>query len=615
MRRHHGKLFSMTVLVSSLSIASFAPDLGPDDQLHAFKTIDSSMIEHHLCEDFIFALANAGNSSYISPVPMSRRGSHIEGCKRRLRVPSNTPKPLEQLLSSLIPFCERMSLVSAFVEAHQGFEYGPVSQVLTRAVGDTLTGYLSVVADLEGDLRGKGAFSLTELKFKLLGGALNESLGLVAGLVGKVWGVGGAEILDVFDDFLAEGIIKNLREVVFRAFIPEVVNWAAGATYPTVSLPRCLQSLSDPLNACAMNWRILRKIGQYNLSPPTPPAVPTIGSLTLLVENSLIASSEAVVNIFKTRYSLASNFSLVSKFFFIASGDWFAAFMDLAISELEKSMTDLVPHRVGALLDVAVRSSSVSGESVNVEFQNWALEGSVGEIGVYDTNWEREVQPVEDDNKCLSDLLGIRALTLDLPQLSVYPLSLVFNSQVLKSYKTVFRLLAYARWVDRKLGDVWLDFSKERGENRTSALLLGRMGHFSKNFIFFSSTVLQSNMSSLMIDLEKARTLQEIRQLHFEMIKRIKGDLLLTDETLFKNLSKILSTCALFSSHLRRFLQLQTRREDEKFLVLIIKFADTFEAQVKQFLKNLEKSKRDHIHVGYLLERLDFNGFFTEGQQ
>ena len=138
------------------------------------------------------------------------------------------------------------------------------------------------------------------------------------------------------------------------------------------------------------------------------------------------------------------------------------------------------------------------------------------------------------------------------------------------------------------------------------------MLHFSKSFVFFASGLVAEKFTALFDKIQQAKVFGDLRLDHDSFLNGILDDLFLTSEYagLLKGLFKVLSTCALFSAHLRRFLQLQTRRQfsDEKFIALIKKFNDTFDSQTRSFLRNLEKLGG---RFSALQDKFDFSGFYS----
>jgi gamma-tubulin complex component 2 len=282
----------------------------------------------------------------------------------------------------------------------------------------------------------------------------------------------------------------------------------------------------------------------------------------------------------------------------VGAGDWLANFLDLSISELEKSVKEILPHRLDALLDIAIRASSASSDSFKDNLRIKLVIGQQAETG--------------------ADVLGIRAMTLE-PKKIPSPMDILFSPSVIGKYQAIFRNLVYGRWVDRKLGEVWLEFQKNAtSAERGSTALLSRMFHFCKNFVFFCAAAADARFHEFLEISRNSENFEEIRDRHEKCLDGICADLLLTADSaaLLRSVSKILSTCALFASHLRRFLQLQTQKnfsKEEKFLVLIGKFSETFGSQTRAFLKNLEKLKNENADPRFsaLLARLDFNDFFS----
>ena len=604
-----------------IKVFSFAPSL---DTYHSgepsFDSLEDRAIDSALVEDVLFAFSNSGCSSFIIPQATGTRSSYLnvsqalELCKRRFRC-SAASHSITALVSSILPLCEKVALVVLFLEMHQGFEFGIVAQKLNLFIAESFASFLSSIAQLEGILRSSDGLSLTGLRFNLQAAVIQERLRTLAGLCVKLWGVQGGQLIDeiaAYKETLGspEGlaIVEEAHKRSLHAFLPLLADWQKRGidefgdlkinSDGRLFLPKILAGLEAKITETAGNLELLRsanyivKHGDINLE------ISSVKSFTLFSERIYSRSCSELLLFFRRNMEMDKVFCSFRKFFLAGAGDWLATFLDLSITELEKSVREILPHRLDALLDVAIRASSASSDGFKENLKVKLIVGSQAEAG--------------------SDILGIRALTIQ-PKKIALPLKIIFSDEVIIKYQAIFRNLVYGRWVDRKLGEVWLEFQKNASSaERGSTALLSRMFHFCKNFVFFCAAAADARFHEFLAFSRNSDSFTDIKQKHEKCLDGICADLLLTADSavLLRSVSKILSTCALFASHLRRFLQLQTQKnftKEEKFLALIGKFAETFGSQTRSFLKNLEKLKNENADPRFaaLLARLDFNDFFS----
>jgi len=436
-----------------IRVYSFAPSL--DDYHFGGTSIDSKdarVIEASLVEDFLFALANSGCSSFISPNSHTSRPTSnlslqeaLDASKRRF-VCSEAPPSFTSLISSIVPLCERVALINLFIEKHQGFEFGVVAQTLNLLIAESFANFLSSIAQLEGLLRGPG-LSLTGLRFNLQAAVLQERLRTLSGLCARVWGLSGGRLIDEISNFQetlgsAEGLalVEEAGKKCMHAFLPVLEKWQKRGTDEFSDLKNSqgefhlcknLQNLAPKIIASAENLKLLRSANHAAKPGNLFLEISSIKGFTAFSEKMYSWSSLELLNFFRKNLEMEKVFSSFRKFFLVGAGDWLATFLDLSIAELEKSVKEILPHRLDALLDVAVRASSANTDAFRENIR---------------------VKLITGNSETGSDVLGIRALTLEVKKITP-PLNIIFSPAIIEKYQAIFRNLVYGRWVDRKLGE------------------------------------------------------------------------------------------------------------------------------------------------------------------
>lgn len=167
-------------------------------------------------------------------------------------------------------------------------------------------------------------------------------------------------------------------------------------------------------------------------------------------------------------------------------------------------------------------------------------------------------------------LTGVEAFVVDFPQIP-FPLSLVLTSDALYSYKLLFRLLFFAKHVERRLVGIWRDHqamkelsfllqrkSKSFGQ---TFLLRQRMLHFSQNLIYYIMfEVIEPNWQLMEHHIfgsgkKQQQTIDDIIDTHNGFLSRTLESCLLTNSDLVRTLTKLIKTCIMFSDQMKLFME------------------------------------------------------------
>eukprot|EP00971_Amphidinium_carterae_P092432 1830047-Amphidinium_carterae.1 len=311
-------------------------------------------------------------------------------------------------------------------------------------------------------------------------------------------------------------------------------------------------------------------------------------------------ASAALLRLFMERspngLDLPGKLTSMRSFFFLSRAVWFGQFMDTAIQELEKPAAEVPLTRLEGLLDMALRTSSVSQdcsrEDISCSLHNFRIEDACnrmarshgatrGEDLDEDDASERSVRstapmtaagsrgpdvaekasPTEratSGGTMATESSGVRCFTLKYR--TSWPLSVVFSGAQLVKYQVIFRHLFYCRYVERKLVEVWVDHqsTKELGLDKNfspSYTLRQRMLHFCREYIYYATVeVLEPQSHSFLASLESAETLDVVMSNHERFLDTCLREILLTErESLYKQLSRILGTCLSFACDMPSF--------------------------------------------------------------
>ncbi len=304
-------------------------------------------------------------------------------------------------------------------------------------------------------------------------------------------------------------------------------------------------------------------------------------------------------------YQLIDSLRVMKRYFLIDQGEFFVHFLDMAEAELLKEMKEVSRGRVQNWLSMSIlpsggtaRASKLSAESFAMDRYmasslqaSFATESLVDRLDdLYATGGGIRTQEARTPSRHLygamnRGLTGIEALTLDF-QYVPFPVSLVLSHRAISSYQLLFRHLFFVKHVERRLVGTWLDHQsmKEFQSLRESLCptfgLRQRMLHFIQNLVYYmmfeviepnwqtmenaiSSGKKQSGKSGFGISMATGQergkdgdqTIDDILAMHNEFLRRTLKDCLLTNGDLIRTLTKLMTTCLLFSDQMNLFVE------------------------------------------------------------
>ena len=407
-------------------------------------------------------------------------------------------------------------------------------------------------------------------------------------------------------------------------------------------------------------------------------------------------------------YQLINSLRVMKRYFLLDQGDFFVHFLDMAETELLKGMTEVSRGRVQNWLSMsvqpsgggAIRASNLTGETFSMERYmasslqaSFATESLVDRLDdLYATSGGIRTQEARTPSRHLygamnRGLTGIEALTLDF-QYVPFPVSLILSHRAVSSYQLLFRHLFFVKHVERRLVGTWLDHQsmKEFQSLRKSLCptfgLRQRMLHFIQNLVYYMMfEVIEPNWQMMENSISSGKkksgnsgfgfstaddegnndqTVDDILSMHNEFLRRTLKDCLLTNGDLIRTLTKLMTTCLLFSDQMNLFVEttqineerdriakeerhkrqqnitivskrsrlrktakaeaaarkarweahtdlLERELNTESYKRMISRFSQVFNNNLTDFMTQL----RDTSDCANLLSRLDFNGFVS----
>uniref|UniRef100_A0A8C7SE39 Gamma-tubulin complex component n=1 Tax=Oncorhynchus mykiss TaxID=8022 RepID=A0A8C7SE39_ONCMY len=383
------------------------------------------------------------------------------------------------------------------------------------------------------------------------------------------------------------------------------------------------------------------------------------------IEKSYYYASKVLLDFLMEEKELVARLRSIKHYFLMDKGDFFVHFMDLTEEELKKPVDDIVPPRLEALLELALRMSTANTDpfkdDLKIDLMPHDVITQLLRVLAIETKQEKAIINADPTEVALS---GLEAFSFD--YIVKWPLSLIINRKALTRYQMLFRHIFYCKHVERLLCNVWISnkTAKQHALHRakwfaTAFALRQRMLNFVQNIQYYMMfEVMEPTWHIMEKNLKSASNIDDVLCHHISFLDNCLKDCMLTNPELLKIFSKLMSVCVMFTNCMQRFTRsmkldrelnrlslehgtmegppTQSERTEEqekkrltsKFLaehVDTLQSYSCFEATVSKFDSNfstllldlLDKlsvySTNDCEHsMINIIYRLDFNGFYTE---
>jgi gamma-tubulin complex component 2 len=312
-------------------------------------------------------------------------------------------------------------------------------------------------------------------------------------------------------------------------------------------------------------------------------------------------ASRSLVRLLLEDCNLLGSLRLMKRYFLLDQGDFFVNFLDAAEDELLKELPKLSRGRIQHWLSVSVQLVENHGEEgmlvstrdkrlqarqlnptdLRCRFSSESLMDHLDELhaatGGIATN--EPPTPLRHTYGGVSvsteKLTGLDAFLIDFSTIP-FPLSLVLSQDARASYQLLFRNLFFAKHAERRLVGIWQDHQamKElqslRGSLGPTFLLRQRMLHFLQNLIYYmmfeviEPSWLEMEESIASPSARKEQTVDDILHVHSQFLEHALEACLLTNRDLLRALTKLMTTCRLFSDQMKRFMKATNIDEDRK---------------------------------------------------
>ncbi|XP_034426750.1 gamma-tubulin complex component 2 isoform X2 [Hippoglossus hippoglossus] len=665
----------------------------PGDPPVPIGTLPMATQELALVEDLLFVLIGVDGRDITAQPVLGRQN-------RSFIVDSTLDMSIKELVNRILPVASYYSTITRFIEEKSSFEYGQVNHALTAAMRTLMKEYLILVTQLE-HLQRQGLLSLQKLWFYIQPTMRTmEILACIASSVDKGECMGGLTLsllhdrtfnftgdsqaqelclyltkaasvpyFEILEKWVYRGIIKDPysefmveEHELQKEKIQEDYNdkyWDQRYTIVQHRIPSFLQKMADKILSTGKYLNVVRECGRDVTCPNAKEVLYTLKERAYVeqIEKAYNYASKVLLDFLMEEKELVSRLRSIKHYFLMDKGDFFVHFMDLTEEELKKPVDDIVPPRLEALLELALRMSTANTDpfkdDLKIDLMPHDVITQLLRVLAIETKQERSIINADSTDAGLS---GLEAFSFD--YIVKWPLSLIINRKALTRYQMLFRHIFYCKHVERLLCNVWIsnkDFRKYALQSAkwisTAFALRQRMLNFVQNIQYYMMfEVMEPTWHIMETNLKTASNIDDVLCHHTSFLDNCLKDCMLTNPELLRIFSKLMSVCVMFTNCMQRFTQSmrlehqETRdrpatqstpaEEAEKKRVttkLLAEHVDAlqsdagFEATISKFDSNfstllldlLDKlsiySTNDCEHsMISIIYRLDFNGFYTE---
>ncbi|XP_042336111.1 gamma-tubulin complex component 2 isoform X2 [Sceloporus undulatus] len=664
-------------------------------------TLPLAAQESAVVEDLLYVLIGV-DGRYITAQPLVGR----EG--RTFLVDPNLDMSVKELVTRILPVAASYSVVTRFVEEKASFEYGQVNHALAAAMRTLVKEYMILATQLE-HLQRQGLLSLQKLWFYIQPTMRTmEILASLATSVDRGECTGGSTLsllhdktfsstgdsqaqelclyltkaasvpyFEILEKWIYRGIINDPysefmveEHELQKEKIQEDYNdkyWDQRYTLVPEQIPSFLQKVADKILSAGKYLNVVRECGHDVSCPVAKEVIYTLKEREYVeqIEKAYNYASKVLLDFLMEEKELVARLRSIKHYFLMDQGDFFVHFMDLTEEELKRPVDDIIPTRLEALLELALRMSTANTDpfkdDLKIDLMPHDLITQLLRVLAIETKQEKAILNADPTELSLS---GLEAFSFD--YLVKWPLSLIINRKALTRYQMLFRHMFYCKHVERQLCSVWISSkAAKRSSLHSSKWFAGaftlrqRMLNFVQNIQYYMMfEVMEPTWHVLEKNLKSASNIDDVLIHHTSFLDNCLKDCMLTNPELLKIFSKMMSVCVMFTNCMQRFshsMKLDSERgrlaaehgtmrgpptEQERleeatrkqlankllaehadslhvtagFEATINKFDSNFSAHLLDLLDKLSlysTSDCEHSMIN-IIYRLDFNGFYTE---
>ncbi|XP_059802799.1 gamma-tubulin complex component 2 isoform X1 [Hypanus sabinus] len=607
-------------------------------------TVPLATQEQMIVEDLLYILIGV-DGKYITAQPLM--GKH----SRCFTVDPTLDMSVKELVNRILPIAASYSSVTRFIEDKSSFEYGQVNHALAAAMRTLVKEYMILVTQLE-HLQRQGLLSLQKLWFYVQPTIRTmEILASIATSVEKGECMGGSTLsvlhdrtfnytgdnqaqelclyltkaasvpyFEILEKWIYRGIIQDPysefmveEHELKKEKIQEDYNdkyWDQRYTIIQHRIPSFLQKLADKILSTGKYLNVVRECGRDVTCPDAKEVIYTLKERAYVeqIEKSYNYASKVLLDFLMKEKELLARLRSIKHYFLMDQGDFFVHFMDLTEEELKKSVDDIIPTRLEALLELALRMSTANTDpfkdDLKINLMPHDLITQLLRVLAIETKQEKAIINADPTEIALS---GLEAFSFD--YVVKWPLSLIINRKALTRYQMLFRHMFYCKHVDRLLCNVWISNKAAKQYSLRSAkwfaaafTLRQRMLNFVQNIQYYMMfEVMEPNWHIMENNLKSASNIDEVLNYHTSFLDNCMKDCMLTNTALLKIFSKLMSVCVMFTNCMQRFTQ--SIKIDSEMMRLTLEHG-TMKGPPTQ-LERLEENEKKRLTKKFAAEHAD----------
>eukprot|EP00061_Rhincodon_typus_P018780 g48100.t1 len=415
-----------------------------------------------IVEDLLYVLIGV-DGKYITAQPLMGRQS------RSFTVDPTLDMSVKELVNRILPIAASYSSVTRFIEDKSSFEHGQVNHALAAAMRTLVKEYMILVTQLE-HLQRQGLLSLQKLWFYVQPTIRTmQILASIATSVEKGECMGGSTLsvlhdrtfnytgdsqaqelclyltkaasvpyFEILEKWIYRGIIQDPysefmveEHELQKEKIQEDYNdkyWDQRYTIIQHRIPSFLQKLADKILSTGKYLNVVRECGRDVTCPDAKEVIYTLKERAYVeqIEKSYNYASKVLLDFLMKDKELLARLRSIKHYFLMDQGDFFVHFMDLTEEELKKSVDDIIPTRLEALLELALRMSTANTDpfkdDLKINLMPHDLITQLLRVLAIETKQEKAIINADPTEIALT---GLEAFSFD--YVVKWPLSLIIN--------------------------------------------------------------------------------------------------------------------------------------------------------------------------------------------
>ncbi|EZA59060.1 gamma-tubulin complex component 2 isoform X2 [Ooceraea biroi] len=570
----------------------------------------------------------------------------------------------KQLAQQILPLASYYSMTVRFVEEKISPDDGQVNHALRGAIRSLLKDYLLFVVQLETE-HVHGKLSLQKLWFYIQPTMLTMSmLSQITSTICKANARGGKVLsllheqtmnnvsgeakskelclyliqaasmpyMQILEKWVYKGVICDPyqeffvedNELVQKEELPVDYSadyWEKRYTMRPERIPVFLSEHAQTILRTGKYFNVIRQCGKtVQWGKQEPLSYQYQGQKYIAaIDRAYSEAARKLLEVLMKENDLMGRLRSVKSYFLLAQGDFVVQFMNLCEAELNKSMYDVVLHRLASLLEVALRMSTADSDPYKDDLKP--------ELLPYDLQYQMfrilSIQTRDEKEYCLQagkTLTGLEAFVFNYDV--KWPVSLIINRKAIACYQMLFRQLFYCKHVERQLCRVWVSnkiaktFTHEVAmAYRQAFSLRQRMLDCIQHLEYYMMVeVVEPNWVKFINKMSKVSNVDDVLSVHQDLQDCYLKECMLTDPDLLSRITGICAICIEFCN----FIQIENNSTAKdgtgSFEETIVSLDEKFTKVLTQLLDRICNLGCDNNNEKLLnvLCRLDFNMFYTD---